>query len=154
MQQTAQKAVEAVQQAQPAVSEELKKALLDFTKSTLEAVKDGAHQTVDFAKEQVPLVLQEIVRARILEACAWAVFTAMLLTICIWISRRFDRWSKQEDCVDVTGARIGYWAVRVPSIVIFGGLTLLNIFHALYAWWFPRLTILEYLANLAKTVTS
>lgn len=154
--QQAKTAVEAVQQAQPAVNEELKRALLDFTKSTLEAVKDSAHSTVDFAKEQVPLVLQEIVRAQVLSAVMFVVGALLMLALVNYVSRHL--WSyamKPETDSSDRDVCIGLsWASFIFGNVLGSVLVLVNTYDALYAYWFPRLTILEYLANLAKQVSS
>lgn len=147
MQQTAQTAKEAVEAAaaNPAVSEELKATLLEFTKSTLTAVREGASAGVDFAKEQLPLVLQEIVYAEVLSAVMWAVATIGLLTISQWLAAQCAK--------DDPDFNIGFYIFRVGGIVVFGGATLSHVYAALYALLFPRLTIINYLTELVNRVS-
>lgn len=160
MQQEAKDAVEATV-ANPEVNAELKRTLLEFTKSTLEAVRDTAGATVDFAKEQLPLVLQEIVTAQVLYHLMWLAFTVMLLVLVHAFARKCRKNADVErlksDSMahqhNADGWAIASWALRIAGTVIFGGLSLVNLYGLLYAYLFPRLTIINYLTDLVRTVS-
>ncbi len=162
MQQPVEKAAEAAATAEAVADAELKKVLLEFIKQTGEAVKEGASQTIDFAKEQVPLVLQEIVRAEILQHVMWIGGLLCVISVLLLLARMFSKAARGEDGWALAvkdrydfdrGDAFGFAiTLRLVGAGIFVIAVLPNIYGALYAYWFPRLTIMEYVSKLVKGV--
>ena len=121
------------------MSDEAKKALEQFLIALLDGLKDGA----TWAKEQVPLVLQEKLAFDFVWALACVVFFLLALFVC-W---RTIKWAITEDCPldgDLVVPFAGLGCVFSLVGVVANSQTAFQIYFA------PRLYLLEWAMALVK----
>ena len=115
------------------------------------AVKEGVSGSVDFAKEQIPLVLKEIITFAIIKHILWALFNIVVLVVAYKIFRSSFKWDWKR--LSKSGADAGVCAGLI-ILVILGSMNLLalfdNIAKGIKASVAPRLYLIEYTVDLVK----
>lgn len=133
------------------MNEEAKKVAIEYIQKLLGLVEKGA----DFAGEQIPLVLQEIVGYGRAYETAICVIFGLLTILTPWIMylglKKADHLEKCGNKNDADGVAILTMVVGVivllPSLITF----FTTIDDCLKAWFAPRLYVIEYLHELAKS---
>lgn len=119
------------------MNNELKQALTAFFTKSLDLVEKG----VSVAGEQIPLVLQEIVKWEFVRNGIGAIFGFCLLLAVVWVARHAHRNADKEGKILCWG-----WgtAFALVSFVIF----LIPLGECIKALVAPRLVIIEYLKGM------
>lgn len=129
------------------MNEEAKKIALEYLQKLLQGLEKG----VDFAGEQIPLVLQEIVAYGRFYSTICIVAAVIVLIVGAFIYKKI--WNYSEDLVDgdkypirIIGGFVFSIAVGIP----FFGLICNNFDKFAKSWVAPRLYLIEYLHELVK----
>jgi len=124
------------------MQEELKSELL----KSLEVVKDYLGKTAEFASEQAPIVVDELVRFNLVYNGLWLILSVLLLATWYWMILLVQKGKVKDD--DTRGMMIvgGFFASALPAGIIIMGTTK-DFIMCLTA---PRLFVIEYLADLIK----
>jgi len=129
------------------MNDEAKKVAVEYLQKLLAMLEKGA----DFAGEQIPLVLQEIVAY----GQAYETFICVFSFLVMCIAPIFGwKWCKKYLSVCESGAEPAVLFVGlIPGIATIVALHLFfyNIDDCLKAWFAPRLYVIEYLHDLIKT---
>ena len=120
----------------------------------LDYVETGVKDTADFAVEQAPLLVQEILRWHIFIGILAFIGILLLLIPMRWTFNIIKRYvkgyrNKKHDWHDEP-VEMWYllwlgWAVPILLLSLF-------IADAIKAWIAPRLFLIEYIADIVKTV--
>lgn len=112
----------------------------------LQYIESGVKQTEDFAAEQVPLIIQEILMYNGFVSGLLCVLSITALVI-MFFAVIGKGWFKNidKDMVDITSV-ILFFPLIFPLIVIL----FLNVSSFLKIVFAPRLYLIEYVSNLIK----
>lgn len=128
------------------MNEELQSKLAAILGSLSEQVQSATDAGVDFAKEQLPIVAQEVVRWGIAESAVWAAFWAIPPIVFLFLFRRGWRLAAkhadESDGISIFLAVVATVALTAPSIgVVCNVATLTKCIVA------PRVYLIEWCAD-------
>jgi hypothetical protein len=107
---------------------------------SINSIKDVAGQTFDFAKEQIPDVIQQLLMWNMTRSVVISLLTLVLACILGWVVYKdVKEWHTEV----VAG---------VGAVLLFVSLcfSVGNLLEALKIWIAPKVWLLEYAANLIK----
>jgi hypothetical protein len=124
-----------------------------------DASKSAIIQSVDFAKEQAPLVVHEFLRWKMAEACIWLALWSIPAICLIWFGRKARILANSEKTPDTskyTMDKTDYiwwkWGFRILATILvmvnlsINGMTITKIAIA------PRVFLIEYVVDTINTM--
>lgn len=121
------------------MSDEAKKALEQFLIALLDGLKNGA----TWAKEQVPLVLQE----KLAFDFAWSAVLFVSAALVAYASYRFVRWVLSDGETLIEHPELVMMMAPFAYVFLTGGAALKSMLQIYFA---PRLYLLEWAMDLVK----
>lgn len=119
------------------MNEELQEALT----SIINRVVSGADAVVEFSKEQVPDVLQQLLMWHMMESLVWCISGVLVLGLTAYTLYRVPKSGRRLDELLIL-----YVLFALPLLA---GIKMLNLVW-LKVWLAPKLYLLEYAASLVK----
>lgn len=113
----------------------------------LNFVKDGSQTAVAFGKEQIPLVVQEILVWGKVEAVLAIIGSIFLLSVGLafiyWTYKKFEEWDDDHNIMMIFGPLVSVLCS------IFGSIFLIASIHALcYTIFAPRLYLIDKITEM------
>ena len=122
----------------------------NLTKEAVQEILQWVKEAKNFAQEQAPLVVAELIRRDTLRAVGASALSLVLVLLALDQTRRGCKWAK-ENCNDFDSAQSGG---RIVGSIVVGGFAIIGLVFAID--WFicvtlaPRLYVLEQLAIFVK----
>jgi hypothetical protein len=113
----------------------LEQTLVDAINSTKEGISKG----IDFASEQLPEVIEQLIMWKMAEAIVWIVITFIALVVIVKIAK-----SKWDDCYSKFDAIGISMLLGIMPLIIF----LVNVTELIKLIVAPKVYLLEYVSKL------
>lgn len=121
----------------------------DVGREILATGKVGAIKAYEFAQEQIPDILHEVIVYNRVELTASFLMYLILAGLCAYITKWFVH--KTTTTNDFEGGEL-LAIFPAAGTVAFLVITARSISDVVKVWFAPKLFLIEYIANLAKTV--
>ena len=123
------------------------------------ASKTAIVQSVDFAKEQAPLVVQEFLRWKLAEAIIWTVIWSIPVLTLFWFARKCRIRAESDEVpaldrhtTDKTDFTAGKWILRTVGLIILTitlGVNAMTITKIAIA---PRVFLIDYVVSTIQNM--
>lgn len=134
----------------------LEQVLVDTINTVTEGAKKVSGQAIDFASEQVPDVIHQLLMFQMVKAVVFIVLSATVFFIAVHMCVRLINILKEEKqkntstYFDESGYYLGVALISIfaaaPALLVFIG----NLLKALKIWLAPKIYLIEYVADLIK----
>lgn len=162
--QTATNAVVAAQQV--VANTNINEAVVDILRGVKDAggeiygtTKMAIAKAVDFTVEQTPLVAQEFMRWKLAESIMWVFLFSIPVALLFYVSHRANVIMKLDSTPEHSSGRTDRedcfftkWITRVIAIIVLTFVLGANAFTILKITLAPRVYLIEYVIDSAKTV--
>ena len=133
------------------MNEEMKDRLLSY----MDSVEGGVGKLVNFTEDQVPLLVEDIVRYEIYSNGLSAGVMTCVTVLFVYLVFHARRIGKKLDESTEFNDEFNSWALPViPGVVaVFSGVVTIDFWHAtLKAVVAPRLVVLEYIQEFVESL--
>jgi hypothetical protein len=110
---------------------------------TINATKSGISQGIDFAQQQIPEVVQQLLMWKMAQALIWLVTCLALIILCVYLT--IKAFKGKDDGMQGVSLALSIF-VGVPSVIGF----IIALSQVIKIWTAPKLYLLEYVADLIR----